>query len=125
MIQNATLSAEMFSEHARTRAATLTELIKLLRGFPEDGTRETFSCLFARAQSVLELDDVALARLFRVSRPTIGRWARGESAPHPIGRGAVFESFVDVARTKLRHYSAEPGASHAKQPVDRALAATA
>jgi hypothetical protein len=96
-----------FSEQERTRTASLAILIDLLRGFREDATRKDFSNLFSRAQLVLELDDPALAQMFRVSRPTIGRWARGDSAPHPIGRKAVLESLVDVARAKLKHHKGE------------------
>lgn len=104
MGQNAT---EPFGEHERTRRLTLSALIDLLRKFPADATREDFAKLFSRAQTVLELDDLALARMFRVSRPTIGRWTRGASAPHPFGRKAVFESLVDVALSKLKYHKDE------------------
>lgn len=96
-----------FSEHERTRSGTLAALIDILGRFPEDSTQKDFSGLFAFTQVVLELDDVELARMFRVSRPTIGRWARGDSAPHPLGRKAVFDSLRDVARAKLRHHKGE------------------
>jgi hypothetical protein len=95
----------VLSEHERYRTATLVELIKRLKNFPQDASREDFARLFARAQSVLELDDLALAKMLRVSRPTVGRWARGETAPHPIGRTPVFHSLSDVARSKLKHYA--------------------
>lgn len=96
-----------FSEHERTRLETLAAMIDLFRQFPKDSTQKQFSNLFAWGQLVLELDDVELAQMFRVSRPTIGRWARGDSAPHPIGRKAVFDSLCKVAKAKLKHHKGE------------------
>jgi hypothetical protein len=109
---HAVLDAEEFSEvrsqHDQMRMATLNALIKRLRSIPEDS--KEFSRLFAHSLSVLEVDDATLARMFRVSRPTIGRWARGDSAPHPIGRKPVFDQLINLARLKLKYYTAEPRA---------------
>jgi hypothetical protein len=91
-------------EHDRARSATLQSLVVLLKDFSNDAPREEFTRVFALSQKVLELDDSALARMFRVSRPTVGRWARGESAPHPIGRRPVFDSFIDIAKAKLKYH---------------------
>ncbi len=82
-------------------ADDLGKLITQLSDFPENSTRAQFSSLFVRAQRALELDDYELAHLFRVSLPTIGRWARGETAPHPIGRQAVFQSLRDIAQARI------------------------
>lgn len=101
---NAT-SVDAFREHARVRGEALDRLLQELRTFPEDGDRAAFSTLFKEAQLILEQDDLELARLFKVSRPTIGRWARGESAPHPIGRKPVFAALAKIARAKLSYYS--------------------
>ncbi|MDP2345304.1 MAG: hypothetical protein Q8O67_30450 [Deltaproteobacteria bacterium] len=67
------------------RVASLTSLIAALKA-PGERTREQFSALFAKAQRVFELDDIEVARALHISRPTVGRWARGESAPHTLGR---------------------------------------
>lgn len=84
------------------RMLTLANLATTLRVFPFDAARAEFSRLFNRAQLVLETDDLELARLLRVSRPTVGRWTRGESAPHPIGRKPVFMVLAKLAEGKLR-----------------------
>jgi hypothetical protein len=86
----------------RLRVTSLESLVAALRGFPFEADRSEFSRLFDHAQLVLEIDDLELARILRVSRPTIGRWTRGESAPHPIGRGSVFATLAKLAEVKLR-----------------------
>ena len=101
-------------EHEPVRARALEILCITLRLFPDDGdaSREAFSKLFAEAQLLLELDDSELATLFKVSRPTIGRWTRGDSAPHPIGRKSIFTALGKIAKSKLRlHSSAETKAA--------------
>lgn len=98
------LPENMLSEHERLRVVTLQRLAEALRNFPVEAERAEFSRLFDRAQSVLEVDDTELARTLRVSRPTIGRWARGDSAPHPIGRGSVLLSLAEFAEAKLKHH---------------------
>ena len=58
-----------------------------------------FSALVKLAQKHLDLDDLEMSRLLKVSRPTIGRWVRGESStPHPLSRKAIFE---DVQPSRL------------------------
>lgn len=99
------LPEDMLSKHEQLRVMTLERLVEALRDFPFEADRAEFSRLFDRAQSVLEVDDTELARTLRVSRPTIGRWARGDSAPHPIGRGAVLLSLAEFAEAKLKHYT--------------------
>jgi DNA-binding transcriptional regulator YiaG len=56
--------------------------------------RAEFCTAFAQAQQALGYDDVTLAKIFQVSRPTVGRWARGEAAPHPIGRKPILEALA-------------------------------
>lgn len=99
------LPEDMLSKHEQLRVMTLERLVEALRDFPFKADRTEFSRLFDRAQSILEVDDTELARALRVSRPTIGRWARGDSAPHPIGRGAVLLSLAEFAEAKLKHYT--------------------
>jgi transcriptional regulator with XRE-family HTH domain len=102
------------SEYEKIRVLALGQLRDALRSFRFEAERVEFSRLFDRAQSILELDDTELARTLRVSRPTIGRWARGESAPHPLGRRPVFYVLADIAEAKLkRHASHQKGVSSA------------
>ena len=96
---------DVFSDHERHRVMTLQHLIETLRGFPFEANRAEFSRLFDRAQLALEIDDTELARALRVSRPTIGRWARGDSAPHPIGRKPALMSLAELAEAKLKHHT--------------------
>jgi hypothetical protein len=105
---------DLISNHERLRVMILEQLGAALRGFPVDAKRAEFSRLFDHAQTVLEIDDTELARMLRVSRPTIGRWARGDSAPHPIGRGPVLQNLAELTEAKLKHHTshrkvAEPG----------------
>jgi hypothetical protein len=81
----------------QARIQDLESLIAGLQNFSFEAERSEFSRLFDRAQRDLEL-----ARMLRVSRPTIGRWAWGESAPHPLGRKPVFVMLAKVAQAKLR-----------------------
>jgi hypothetical protein len=85
-----------------SRVATLESLATTLKTFPFEAERSEFSRLFDRAQLILEIDDLELARILRVSRPTIGRWTRGDSAPHPIGRKSVLVTLAKLAEVKLR-----------------------
>lgn len=54
--------------------------------------RNSFCSQFASAQKQLNLSDRDLAKIFQISLPTVGRWARGEAAPHPIGREPVLRA---------------------------------
>jgi hypothetical protein len=66
--------------------------------------RPAFAALFRQATAALALDEGELAALFRVSRPTIGRWKRAESAPHPLGQGSVWTTLHRLARAgQTRH----------------------
>ena len=102
------LSEEHILEYEKLRVRTLAELAKALRTLPAKAERSEFSRIFDRAQLVLEIDDVDLARTLRVSRPTIGRWARGDSAPHPLGRKPVLQSLAMLTEAKLKHHSSRP-----------------
>lgn len=101
------LSDQLMSEHEAQRVRTLQELGQSLRRFPRDAEASAFSSLLHDAQLVLELSDVDLARMLGVSRPTIGRWARGDSAPHPLGRGPVFEVLAEIAEERLKRHLAD------------------
>jgi transcriptional regulator with XRE-family HTH domain len=91
--------------HENHRVSALRDLIAALRGFKRDGDRNTFTKLFCEAITVLELDDLELARELRVSRPTIGRWVRGESAPHPLARQPVLSTLISIAERKIKRHT--------------------
>lgn len=85
-----------------SRAKVLERIIAQLESFHADDDRDAFVSVFKDAKAVLELGDLELANDLRVSRPTIGRWERGESAPHPLARRPVFTTLARIARAKLR-----------------------
>jgi len=89
-------------EATAARIRSLQQLQAVLRGAAAGGTRQEFCSAFARAQHVLELDDLDLARAFQISRPTVGRWTRGEAAPHPVGRKPILDALFKRAAAKLR-----------------------
>lgn len=62
----------------------------LLAGLRDD-SRENFRAAFAASVEVLGLSDLDIARVLQISRPTVGRWTRGEAAPHPVGRKPILE----------------------------------
>lgn len=77
-------------------------LVAKLEAANPDGSTEEFAGLFDNAQRLLGLSDLDLSRALKVSRPTIGRWSRGESSPHRLIRKAVFGILTGKARAKAR-----------------------
>ncbi len=63
----------------------------------EYGHEALYAQFLRAAQSALDASDVELARFFQVSHPTIGRWTRGYSAPHPLARKAVVKGLAIFA----------------------------
>ena len=47
------------------------------------------------------LDDTELCRLMHISKPTLARWKNGDSAPHMIGREAVFTA-IEKYREEMK-----------------------
>jgi hypothetical protein len=87
------------------REQVLSDLIQALQNYPhrsERLERTGFAELLEKAQLVLEAEDGELADRLGVSRPTIGRWVRAETAPHPIGRPGVLLELADWAGEKLK-----------------------
>lgn len=103
-VLNRIVDVAEFDHYESERVNALQALITVLRKFPVEAERSDFSDLFNRAQKLLELDDSDLATILRVSRPTVGRWARGDSAPHPIAREAVLKTVVGLADNKLKRH---------------------
>lgn len=92
-------------EEVRTRtAAALDELVGKLGAASAADVDYDFGALVKAAQQLLELDDGEMARMLKVSRPTIGRWIRGFSTPHQLGRRAIFDALTQRARAKAKSY---------------------
>ncbi len=90
-------------ERVPARVETLRYFISYMaKAEKSDLDRKEFSHIFANALSVLELNHETVARLLKISRPTVSRWESGISAPHPIGRKPVFHLFKQMAQAKLR-----------------------
>lgn len=86
----------------RNRYAVFTSLIEELIAAGSNPEETDFGRTFRHAQSVLGKKDIELSKLFKVSRPTIGRWARGVTAPHPLLRKAVYEALLVEAKQTLK-----------------------
>lgn len=61
-----------------------------------------FAKVLKRAQSGLNLTDLELSRMFKVSRPTVNRWIRGVTAPHPLLRASIFDALLERAKSQLK-----------------------
>lgn len=80
----------------------LEELVVKLEAAGASDDELDFAGLVRAAQQLLELDDTEMARTLNVARPTIGRWMRGFSSPHPLTRRAICAALVKKARGKIR-----------------------
>jgi predicted DNA-binding transcriptional regulator AlpA len=60
-------------------------------------SRENFCFTFALVLQHLQLTDLEVAQALEISRPTVGRWVRGEAAPHPV----VFVPILNWLRKKI------------------------
>lgn len=93
------------AEVVQSRKAVLTEVVHALDAVLANSElvadKHQFGGFFDRVVTLLELSDDELASLMLVSRPTVGRWKRGDAAPHPLARASVFEALRRVARKKL------------------------
>jgi hypothetical protein len=80
----------------------LATLIEELGNAALDPERAEFGRIVRHSQKLLGKDDMEMSLIFKVSRPTIGRWVRGVTAPHPMLRRAVFDSLLVEAKHALR-----------------------
>ena len=94
--------AERIDQYEVSRVSALKDLAEALRSFSDDSSRSAFAQLFTQAQALLELSDSDVAREIKVSRPTVGRWARGVASPHRIIRESAFRVLADMAEAKLK-----------------------
>ena len=99
----------------------LRDLIQRLKDAPTDDDK-AFANLFALATEILKRSDAELAEELSVVRPTIGRWARGESRPHPLGRKSVFRVLQKLAEDHLRRASPERSGLRRLSPESVGLA---
>jgi len=96
--------AELFRRLEEPRAQLargLDEIAKRLDG-AGSFTSVDFSALIRLAQKHLDLDDLEISRLLKVSRPTIGRWVRGDSTPHPLSRKAICDVLAKKTRARAK-----------------------
>lgn len=97
--------ADLLALVERVRAQmlpALEELVAKLQAASESEAELDFAGLVGAAQQLLELDDTEMARTLNVSRPTIGRWVRGVSSPHPLTRKAICAALILKARGKIK-----------------------
>jgi hypothetical protein len=85
---------------------TLRELVQRMKEARLEDDR-AFAQLFALATEIFHRSDSELAKELHVARPTIGRWARGESCPHPLSRKSVFQVLLKMADEDIRRHSPE------------------
>jgi hypothetical protein len=95
---------EMLRESEIRQIEVLRNLVQRLKDAPTDND-EVFAKLFALATEILKRTDAELAKDLSVVRPTIGRWVRGESRPHPLGRKSVFRVLQKLAEEDVRRLS--------------------
>lgn len=90
------------SDYGELRLRAFEALVAEMEGAAAGTASEDFCHLIAHAQKVIGLNDLELARLLKVSRPTIGRWTRGDTSPHAVMARAVFGVLVATAKKELR-----------------------
>ena len=61
---------------------------------------DLFVRLLTESLSVLNMSDTDAADGLRVARPTIDRWKRGVSAPHPFMRSSIYRWFVEKIQSR-------------------------
>ena len=86
----------------RDRLSIYESLLSELLTARRDSEATDFCGLFKRAQTVLGRSDLHMSHLFKVSRPTINRWSRGVTQPHPLLRQAVFDTLLVEVRDALK-----------------------
>ena len=93
------VAVEEFDRQRQTMLADLIEELVKAGAHPE---KADFGRAFNHARRVLGKTDLEMSVLFKISRPTVGRWARGVTSPHPILRKAVFDALIVEAKRALK-----------------------
>jgi hypothetical protein len=86
----------------RRRHEMLATLIEELGTAALEPETADFGRMIRHAQKLLLKSDLQMSQLFKVSRPTIGRWKRDVTAPHPMLRRAAYDSLLLEAKRALR-----------------------
>ena len=89
-------------EFDRDRLSIYEALLGELLNARRETESADFAGLFRRVQSVLGRSDLHMSRLFKVSRPTVNRWNRGVTKPHPLLRQAVFDTLLAEVKDALK-----------------------
>lgn len=88
------------------RVKSLEELRDLLAEAEKiEVDRDQFRSLFALAIRMLELDQDTTAGIMKASRPTVSRWASGQSVPHRLVQPSIFRELRKVANDRIRKHS--------------------
>jgi hypothetical protein len=103
----ALLRRDVLSQSEGVRVPALEELAKQLNAYANQAQvgRPEFAQLFAESIRTLEAPDDEVAVRLQVSRPTVGRWARGETVPHGIARNAVLRELSRWSAEKQKSYN--------------------
>lgn len=80
----------------------ISQLLETLEGARESHNAVDFGGLIRVSQRLLEISDAEMARLLKVSRPTIGRWVRGETTPHELTQHSINAELIKKAREKMK-----------------------
>lgn len=56
-----------------------------------------FRSIINISQLLLKLTDLEMSELLKVSRPTIGRWKRGVSSPHPLAEKSIYNAIREYS----------------------------
>jgi hypothetical protein len=86
----------------RQRHAVFEGLARELQQASADPAAAEFGKVLSHAQKVLGKSDLQISQLFKVSRPTVNRWTRGVTAPHPMLRKAIFDSLLGELRQAIK-----------------------
>ena len=98
---------EDYIQYRVGRLRILQHTIAELLACAETADRHEFAKMVSKSQDVLDVEDVELARAFGVSRPTIGRWKREETAPHALMKKAILTNLAKQLQKRLNRHSNE------------------
>ncbi len=70
-----------------------TEAQQLLHAAFNDPSRENCCAAFSAVKQAMGMTDLEIAIELQISRPTVGRWERGEAMMHPVGRPHLLNWF--------------------------------
>ncbi len=78
----------------------LEKLKKIMQECDTDDT-ELFQINFSLCMELLDAEDGEMCGYFGVSRPTVNRWKRGITHPHPVMIEFVYEDLVKLIDIQL------------------------